>query len=242
MNIKIPGHIAVIMDGNGRWAEARGLPRIAGHRAGVQAVRAVVEECARQGVKFLTLFAFSRENWRRPREEVGGLMTLLDQFLKRELNTLMKNNIRLKTIGRTGDIPENVKHTLDRVLTESAGNDGTTLILALSYSGRQDILEAARRFAREVQNSGGGIDDLDEDSFGAFMATSGIPDPDLLIRTSGEKRISNFMLWQIAYTEMYITDKLWPDFSREDLMAAIEEFSRRERRFGMTSGQVKGLK
>ena len=242
MSVKIPGHIAIIMDGNGRWAEARGLPRIAGHRAGVQAVRTVVEECARQGVKYLTLFAFSRENWRRPHDEVGGLMTLLDQFLKRELKTFMRNNIRLMTIGRTADIPENVKKTLDKVVDDSAGNDGTTLILALSYSGRQDILDAARRFAEEVLRSGGDMDALDEDAFGACLATSGIPDPDLLIRTSGEMRISNFLLWQIAYAELYITDKLWPDFSREDLQLALEEYSRRERRFGMTSGQVRNLK
>lgn len=242
MSIKIPGHIAIIMDGNGRWAEARGLPRIAGHRAGVKAVRAVIEECARLGVKYLTLFAFSLENWRRPHDEVRGLMTLLDQFLRREFKTLMRNNIRLMTIGRTADIPENVKKTLDRVVDESADNDGTTLVLALSYSGRQDILDAVQRYAEEVRRSSGELPVLDEDAFGAFLATSGIPDPDLLIRTSGEVRISNFLLWQVAYTELYITDRLWPDFSEEDLRLALEEYGRRERRFGMTSGQVRDLK
>ncbi|UCF32174.1 MAG: di-trans,poly-cis-decaprenylcistransferase [bacterium] len=227
------------MDGNGRWAKARGLPRIAGHRAGVKAVRAVVEECARAGVEYLTLFAFSRENWRRPEDEVNALMVLLEQYLERELDTIMKNNIRLRTIGRIEEIPEDVRRTLSRVTDRSAGNDGLTLILALSYSGRQDIVDAARRWSEEVARSGKTPDALSEEDFSGYLSTSGIPDPDLIIRTSGEMRISNFLLWQAAYAEFFVTEKLWPDFTVDDLREAIRDFGGRERRFGMTSDQVK---
>lgn len=239
METNIPRHIATIMDGNGRWAKARGLPRIAGHRAGVKAVRAVVEECARAGVEYLTLFAFSRENWRRPEDEVNALMVLLEQYLERELDTIMKNNIRLRTIGRIEEIPEDVRRTLSRVTDRSAGNDGLTLILALSYSGRQDIVDAARRWSEEVARSGKTPDALSEEDFSGYLSTSGIPDPDLIIRTSGEMRISNFLLWQAAYAEFFVTEKLWPDFTVDDLREAIRDFGGRERRFGMTSDQVK---
>lgn len=235
----IPRHIAIIMDGNGRWAEARGLPRIAGHRAGVRAVRAVVEECARSQIQYLTLFAFSLENWRRPEDEVGALMNLLERYLKRELNTLMENNVRLSTIGRTEDLPDFVRKTLDSVVNTSSGNTGMNLILALSYSGRQDILDAVRSIVRRSLTDQTDPDDLDEETFSSCLATAGIPDPDLLIRTSGEMRISNFLLWQAAYTEFYVTEKLWPDFNEKDLSDALEEFRSRERRFGMTSLQVK---
>lgn len=238
VNREIPRHIAIIMDGNGRWAEARGLPRIAGHRAGVRAVRAVVEECARAQVQYLTLFAFSLENWRRPEDEVGALMALLDQYLKRELSTLMENNVRLLTIGRTEDLPDHVRKTLDSVMRSSSRNNGMNLILALSYSGRQDILDAVKSYVPEAVRTGRGPDTLDEEEFSTHLATAGIPDPDLLIRTSGEMRISNFFLWQMAYTELIVTDKLWPDFNEEDLSAALEEFRTRERRFGMTSIQI----
>jgi undecaprenyl diphosphate synthase len=227
------------MDGNGRWAETRGLPRIAGHRAGVRAVRAVVEECARAQVEYLTLFAFSLENWRRPEDEVGALMALLDHYLKRELATLMENNVRLLTIGRTEDLPGHVRKTLDSVVKSSSKNNGMNLILALSYSGRQDILNAVKSYIHEAVRTGKDPDTVNEEGFSAHLATAGIPDPDLLIRTSGEMRISNFLLWQMAYTELFVTDKLWPDFNEEDLSAVLDEFRTRERRFGMTSVQVK---
>jgi len=236
---EIPRHIAIIMDGNGRWAEARGLPRIAGHRAGVRAVRAVVEECARAQVQYLTLFAFSLENWRRPEDEVGALMALLDHYLMKELGTLMENNIRLFTIGRTEDLPDHVRKTLDSVVERSSRNTGMNLVLALSYSGRQDILDAVKRYVQEAVRAGKDPDTLDEEGFSSHLATAGIPDPDLLIRTSGEMRISNFLLWQMAYTELFVTDKLWPDFNEKDLSAALDEFRTRERRFGMTSIQIK---
>jgi undecaprenyl diphosphate synthase len=236
---EIPRHIAIIMDGNGRWAEARGLPRIAGHRAGVRAVRAVVEECARAQVQYLTLFAFSLENWRRPEDEVGALMALLDHYLMRELGALMENNVRLLTIGRTEDLPDHVRETLDSVVERSSKNTGMNLVLALSYSGRQDILDAVKSLVQEAVRAGKDPDTLDEEGFSSHLATAGIPDPDLLIRTSGEMRISNFLLWQMAYTELFVTDKLWPDFSEKDLYAALDDFRTRERRFGMTSIQIK---
>jgi len=228
------------MDGNGRWAADRKLPRIAGHRAGVDAVRRVVEDCARLKIPYLTLFAFSTENWSRPRDEVGALMILLDQYLKKELRTLMKNNVRLKTIGRTEDLPDNVQQTLREVVEGSASNDGLTLNLALSYSGRDDILEAVRKIAAAVERGDLTPDTIGSETFTSFLYTDGIPDPDLLIRTSGEQRISNFLLWQIAYTEFYVTDKLWPDFTSVDLKEALETFRLRERRFGMTSEQIRG--
>jgi undecaprenyl diphosphate synthase len=240
MNQNLPTHIAIIMDGNGRWAADRNLPRIAGHRAGVDAVRRVVEDCARFKIPYLTLFAFSTENWNRPQSEVGGLMVLLDQYLKKELRTLMKNNVRLSSIGQIDDLPANVRQTLREVVEQSSVNDGLTLTLALSYSGRDDILEAVRKVAAAVQRGDLNPDAIEPDTFSSFLNTDGMPDPDLLIRTSGEQRISNFLLWQIAYTEFYVTDKLWPDFESVDLLEAIETFSSRERRFGKTSEQISG--
>lgn len=227
------------MDGNGRWASDRNLPRLAGHRAGVVSVRTMVEECARRGVGSLTLFAFSRENWQRPGDEVSGLMELLDRYLKRELANLNKNNVRLKTIGRTDDLPRPVLKTLQEVVIDTEKNDGLTLILALSYSGRQDIADAAGKIASEAASGRLKPEDVDENLFESYLATSGIPDPDLLIRTSGEMRMSNFLLWQTAYTEFYVTEKLWPDFTVQDLNDAIDEYGRRERRFGLTSEQMK---
>ena len=242
MNQNLPTHIAIIMDGNGRWAADRNLPRIAGHQAGVDAVRRVVEECAGLKIPFLTLFAFSTENWNRPQDEVGGLMVLLNQYLKKELRTLMKNKVRLSTIGHIEDLPDNVQQTLREVVEESASNDGLTLILALSYSGRDDILNAVRQVAVAVEKGELSPDTIGPETFSSFLNTGGIPDPDLLIRTSGEQRISNFLLWQIAHAEFYVTEKLWPDFSREDLHEALKTYGLRERRFGMTSEQVKGGK
>lgn len=230
------------MDGNGRWADNRGKPRIAGHRAGVKAVGSVVEHCARVGIEYLTLFAFSTENWRRPGDEVSALMGLLDHYLKRELSTLMENRVRLRTIGRVDDLPAQVRKTLQEAVLESAGNSGLNLVLALSYSGRSDILDAVRSCMEAAADGKLQPEDITEESFSSMLDTEDIPDPDLLIRTSGEVRLSNFLLWQAAYTEFYVTRKLWPDFSEEDLDAAIEEFGRRERRFGMTSEQVKAEK
>jgi undecaprenyl diphosphate synthase len=239
VNQDLPTHIAIIMDGNGRWAAERSLPRIAGHRAGVDAVRITVEDCARLGIPYLTLFAFSTENWNRPQDEVGGLMVLLDQYLKKELKTLMNNKVRLNTIGRIEDLPANVQETLSDVVERSSANDGLTLTIALSYSGRDDILEASRQIARSVQKGDLSPDTIGPDLFSSFLYTRDMPDPDLLIRTSGEQRISNFLLWQVAYTEFYVTDKLWPEFASEDLKHALEAFRSRERRFGMTSEQLK---
>lgn len=239
VNPDLPQHIAIIMDGNGRWASGRNLPRIAGHHAGVEAVKRVVEECARLGVPFLTLFAFSTENWGRPGEEVGALMLLLDKYLKKEMDTLMKNNVRLTTVGKISDLPENVQATLHNACEKSSFNSGLTLVLALSYSGREEILEAVREIGRAVKRGELEPDSVDMDLFSRFLGTAGMPDPDLLIRTSGELRLSNFLLWQCAYTEFYVTEKHWPDFSAADLHAAIGEFQARERRFGLTSGQVR---
>lgn len=236
----LPIHIAIIMDGNGRWAADRKLPRLAGHRAGVEAVRQVVEGCARLKIPYLTLFAFSTENWNRPQDEVGGLMVLLDQYLKKELHTLMKNKVRLSTIGHLEDLPDNVQQTLREVQEESASNEGLILTLALSYSGRDDILQAVRRITAAVEKGDLELDTVGPEVFSSYLYTDGVPDPDLLIRTSGEQRISNFLLWQIAYTEFYVTDKLWPDFTIEDLNEALEIFRSRERRFGMTSEQIRG--
>jgi len=227
------------MDGNGRWASGRNLPRIAGHRAGAEAVRAVVEECARLGVPYLTLFAFSTENWGRPKEEILGLMALLDRYLKKETDTLMKNNVRLSTIGKISDLPEKVQATLRQVCEKSSGNTGLSLILALSYGAREDILEAARNVGKAIARGELDPDSLDCTLFSTFLSTVGIPDPDLLIRTSGEMRLSNFLLWENAYTEFFVTEKTWPDFSIMDLHKAIGEFQTRERRFGLTSGQVR---
>lgn len=227
------------MDGNGRWASERSLPRIAGHRAGVDAVRLVVEECARLEISYLTLFAFSIENWKRPQKEVEALMLLLDHYLKLELDNLMKNNVRLATIGRISDLPDNVRETLQNACDRSSGNSGLTLVLALSYSGREDIISAVREMGRAIQRGELQPDSIDLERFSGFLATAPMPDPDLLIRTSGEMRISNFLLWQSAYTEFYVTEKHWPDFNAEDLHAAIQEFRTRERRFGLTSEQVR---
>ncbi len=227
------------MDGNGRWASDRGLPRIAGHRAGVAAVRSVVEQSARSGIDYLTLFAFSRENWQRPGDEVTALMELLDIFLKKELATLRKNNVRLKTIGHSDDLPQAVLKTLESVEMETRNNDGLTLVLALSYSGKQDIVDAVRKICEKISSGELAPEDVSEIIVEEHLATKGIPEPDLLIRTSGEMRVSNFLLWQTAYTEFYVTDKFWPDFSADDLKEAIDEFRKRERRYGLTSDQMK---
>jgi undecaprenyl diphosphate synthase len=226
---RLPRHVAVIMDGNGRWAERRGLPRVEGHKAGAASVREVVEASARLGLEFLTLYAFSRENWKRPRQEVGRLWRLLREYLGREDSLLEENDLRLLVIGRREGIPRLVLREIERVEKMTRENSRMTLIVALNYGGRDEIVEAARRIMAEGRVAPG---DLDETTFAAHLFTEGVPDPDLLIRTSGEMRVSNFLLWQIAYSEIHVTPVLWPDFRRKHLLEAVLEYQRRDRRFG----------
>jgi undecaprenyl diphosphate synthase len=226
--LTIPTHVAIIMDGNGRWAAARGLPRAVGHREGVKAVRRTVEAAMTQGVKFLTLFAFSSENWRRPEAEITDLTGLLRQYLRSELDELHEKGVRLRVIGERDRFGQNLSKDLAAAEAKTAANEKLTLVMALSYGGRADIVEAAKRAIA----AGLSPTDLNEQKFAELLATDGIPDPDLLIRTSGEERISNFLLWQTAYAELYFTDILWPDFSQDSFAAAVQEFARRERRFG----------
>jgi undecaprenyl diphosphate synthase len=229
----LPAHIAIIMDGNGRWARKRGLPRVAGHRAGIQAVREVVEGCAELGISVLTLYAFSVENWKRPRLEVMTLMQLLKEFLNKELENIHKNNIRFRTIGRTDELDASVQAELAKGIARTRGNTGMAFNVALNYGGRAEIVDAVNRIlnngGKELASSGRGISEKD---FAQYLYTAGQPDPDLLIRTSGELRISNFLLWQIAYAEIWVTDTLWPDFEKQDLYQAIIAFQKRERRYG----------
>ncbi|MBI3321008.1 MAG: isoprenyl transferase [Candidatus Omnitrophica bacterium] len=227
-----PHHIAIIMDGNGRWATARGLPRVLGHRAGAQAVHRIVEACCEVGVGALTLYAFSWENRARPAQEIRELMGLLDEFIRRERPTLLANRIRLQAIGRLEELPPGVINNLRRVIAETAQGERLILTLALSYGGRQEIVDAARRLAERVRRGELRADQIDEALFARHLYTGDLPDPDLLIRTSGEQRLSNFLLWQSSYAELYVTPTLWPDFSKQDLLEAIAEYERRERRFG----------
>ena len=225
---RLPRHIAVIMDGNGRWAAERRLPRVAGHRAGIDAVREVVEVSARLGIEVLTLYAFSKENWKRPRAEVSTLMTLLREYIRRERKTLSDNDIRLQVIGRQEDLPDAARSELDRALAATAENRGLLFNIALSYGGRTEIADACRAIVR----SGVLPERVDETLIGEHLYTAGQPDPDLLIRTSGEMRVSNFLLWQIAYAEIWVTDTLWPDFRRLHMFRAIADYQRRNRRYG----------
>ncbi len=220
------------MDGNGRWARARGLPRVMGHRAGIKSVRAVVEAAREMGVEVLTLYAFSIENWKRPAAEVATLMRLLNEYLRRELDNLTRNEIRLNVLGDLDGLPEVVRKHLSRVMERTRGNSRLLLNLALNYGGRAEILHAVREVAAQVKAGKLRPASLDERTFSRFLYTDGMPDPDLLIRTSGEQRISNFLLWQISYAELYLTPKLWPDFGKADFQEALAEFQRRERRFG----------
>ena len=238
---KIPHHIAVIMDGNGRWAKKKSLNRIKGHVKGVDAVREVIKACRELGVKILTLYAFSVENWKRPKEEVAALMKLLKEYLVKERDEMVKNNIRLCAIGRIEDLPPDVQTTLKETIQKTAQGDGMVLNLALSYGGRSEILHAVQEILRDLQQGRIRSEEISFQRFSQYLWTQGIPDPDLLIRTSGEFRISNFLLWQIAYTELYVTETLWPDFDRDELMKAIADYQARERRFGMTSEQINGL-
>jgi undecaprenyl diphosphate synthase len=234
----LPQHVAVIMDGNGRWAKKKGALRIFGHRNAVQAVRDVTEGCGELGIKYLTLYAFSTENWNRPKEEVDGLMELLVNTLKQEIKTLTENQVKLKTMGDTSHLPAECQNNLAWAVDQTKNNSGLTLMLALSYSGRWEIVKAAKDLAADVQSGKLQPENINEKTFENYLQTSGIPDPELLIRTSGELRISNFLLWQIAYTELFITPTLWPDFRKENLYEAIWAYQQRERRFGKTSEQL----
>ena len=235
---KLPRHIAVIMDGNGRWARKQGFARVKGHEKGVGAVRATVEAAAELGIKFLTLYAFSTENWNRPKHEIDALMRLLVKSIHNEMKTLMENNIRLKTIGNFGALPVKSQQELSKAINKTSGNTGLTLVLALSYSSRWEILEATRGIARRVASRELIPEEIELSVFTSHLSTHGIPDPELLIRTSGEYRISNFLLWQIAYTELYFTPTLWPDFTKDEFYRAILDYQHRERRFGLTSDQL----
>ncbi len=237
---KLPQHIAIIMDGNGRWAKKRHLSRISGHIKGVEAVREVVKTCRELGIKILTLYAFSMENWRRPKEEVKALMDLLNEYLVKERAEMIEKNIRLMAIGRLQDLPPPVQLTLRETIRMTEACNGMILNLALSYGGRAEILHAVQGIMADVRNKTITAEEIDQERFSRYLWTWGLPDPDLLIRTSGEFRISNFLLWQIAYTELYVTDTLWPDFNREELLRAIADYQSRERRFGLTSEQLNG--
>ena len=235
---KLPKHIAIIMDGNGRWAKLRKQPRVFGHREGAKSVRKVVEAAARLRIYNLTLYAFSTENWNRPKHEVKTLMKLLVSALKRELPLMKKKNIRLNAIGHTGMMPENVQHELQEVLDETKTNTGLVLTLALSYGAREEIQHAIQEISNKVKNNIISVENVDEDVINKHLYTQNLPDVDLLIRTSGEVRLSNFLLWQIAYAELYFTKELWPDFDENSLHNAIIDYQLRERRFGKTSEQI----
>ena len=233
----LPEHIAVIMDGNGRWAKKRRLPRIAGHKAGRESVRVTVRTCARLGIPVLSLYTFSLENWRRPTREVKALMRFLGNVLESEYLELKENNIRLEAMGRLDLLPEDTRRTLDRTIDALSVNDGMVLNLCLSYGGRAELVDAAKRIASDAVSGSLDPDELDEEGFAGYLYSPGLPDPDLMIRTSGELRISNFLLWQLAYSEIVVTDVLWPDFREEHIFAAIDEFLGRERRFGDVSAR-----
>ena len=230
--LRMPEHIAVIMDGNGRWAEARGLPRVEGHRRGANTVRRISEACRELGVSYLTLYCFSNENWKRPKEELSFLMSLLKTYLIQERPTLIKNDIRLTIIGRRDGIPVEVQSEMDRSVEISKDGKSLTLCLAINYGARQEIVDAVRNIVSKVQSGSLDLASIDESTIANHLYTSGMPDPDLLIRTSGEMRLSNYLLWQISYSELWITDKPWPEFDKEDLVQAITDYNKRDRRFG----------
>jgi len=226
---RLPTHVAVIMDGNGRWAKKRKLPRLEGHRAGARSVREVVETCARLGIKYLTLYAFSKENWKRPKKEVATLWRLLEDYLKKEDKTLVKNKFRLMIIGQREGVPFSARRELERVEKLTKHNQRMTIVLALNYGGRTEIVDGVKKILREKNVD---IDSLDEKKFSSYLYTGHLPDPDLLIRTSGEMRVSNFLLYQIAYSEIWITQEYWPDFSKKHMLQALVDYQKRERRFG----------
>ncbi len=234
---KCPVHVAVIMDGNGRWAAKRGLPRTKGHQAGVKAVRQVVEVAGEVGVRYLTMYTFSVENWNRPKAEVASLMALLSRTTREELDDLMKNNVRLIATGRIHELPLARRKVLQSAIKKTARNTGLTLNLALNYGGRTEIIDAVRAIAAGVKKGDIAPKNIDEELLSAYLYTSDLPDPDLLIRTSGEMRLSNFLIWQTSYTEIYITDTLWPDFGKVDFLAALQDYIKRERRFGRVNSK-----
>ena len=236
--MSIPKHVAIIMDGNGRWAEQKGMPREFGHQTGVRSVKKIVEEANKHKIQYLTLFAFSVENWNRPEHEVKTLMRLLVQTLKDEFEDLLSNNIRLKSIGDIESLPKEVKYELKNIIENTKNNSGMTLTLAVSYSARQEILNAVKQISKKVKNETICLDNFDDSIINDHLYTKDLPNVDLLIRTSGEKRVSNFLLWQIAYAELYFTKTYWPDFSQDDFTDAIIEYQKRERRFGKTSKQI----
>jgi undecaprenyl diphosphate synthase len=235
---KLPEHLAIIMDGNGRWAQQRMLKRIVGHQRGAETVNMVVEQAWSLGIKYLTLFAFSSENWSRPAIEVRALMSLLKKYIIKETARMMRKNIRYNVIGNRSDLPDDVNRTLDNAILETSGNTGMVLTLALSYGGRQELCMAAAKIAQEVSAGRMSVNDITVERFGNYLDTGGLPDPDFLIRTSGEMRISNFLLWQLAYTELYFTDINWPDFTINEFHKALQDFQSRERRFGLTGDQI----
>ena len=236
----IPRHVAIIMDGNGRWAERRGLSRIEGHRAGLESVRAVVRGARELGVRWLTLYAFSLENWNRPKSEVDELMRLLERYIELEIDEVLRNGIQVRTIGRNDRLPASVVEKIGGAVARTRENRDMTLAFALSYGGRAEIVDAARRLARDAEQGGLEADAIDEKVFASYLYDPELPDPDLLIRTGGESRVSNFLLWQIAYTEIYVSDLMWPDFRAEHLVEALRDYQSRERRFGLTSAQISG--
>ncbi|MDH5637837.1 MAG: isoprenyl transferase [Nitrospinota bacterium] len=238
----LPRHIAIIMDGNGRWAEKRGLSRIEGHRKGAKVVDNVVTCCRQLGIEALTLYSFSTENWKRPKTEVGALMKILKAYITKELGRMLKENIRFNAIGALDNLPDFALEAVREAMDSTKNNDGMAFTLALSYGSREEIAAAARHIAQKVRDNELDPADVDEATLSRYLYTSDLPDPDLLIRTSGELRISNFMLWQIAYTELYFTDKLWPEFTADDVKEAIKSFQTRERRYGLTTGQISGEK
>ncbi|MDP6922847.1 MAG: isoprenyl transferase [Lutibacter sp.] len=235
---RLPQHIAIIMDGNGRWAKSKGKPRVFGHKKGVSAVREIVEACSEIGISYLTLYAFSTENWNRPQFEVNTLMTLLSTSLRKELKTFQENHVRLNTIGRLESLPEKAQKELREVTQKTKNNTGLTLTLALSYGGREEIVKVIQNISEKVVNNHLRTEEIDEKIINNHLYTFSLPDVDLMIRTSGEKRISNFLLWQLAYAELYFTDTLWPDFGKTDLLGAIINYQQRERRFGKISEQI----
>jgi undecaprenyl diphosphate synthase len=235
---RLPTHLAIIMDGNGRWAQQRMLKRIVGHQRGAETIKMVVEQSSLLGIKYLTLFAFSSENWSRPAMEVKALMALLKKYIRHETARMMRKNIRYNVIGNRSELPDDVNVILDEAIRETSGNTGMVLTLALSYGGRQELSIAASRLARDVAAGKLKADEITMDVFGGYLDTGGLPDPDFLIRTSGEMRISNFLLWQLAYTELYFTETYWPDFTINEFHKALADFQSRERRFGKTSGQL----
>jgi len=235
---RLPKHVAIIMDGNGRWAKKQGRLRVFGHEQGVIPVRETTEAAAELGIKYITLYAFSKENWNRPQYEVDALMSLLVKTIGKEVKTLQKNEIRLQAIGDINSLPKKTQNQLQKAIDETANNKRMTLVLALSYGSRWEIVEACKSIAAKAKSGELSVDDIDDKLMSAHMNTSGMPDPELLIRTSGELRISNFLLWQIAYSELVFTDKLWPEFRKEDLFEAILDYQNRERRFGKTSEQI----